>query len=142
MYPYWLEDRDGKKNPEKIPDSLAYFLYFTHVGHALDNEAKDPIKVKLLLEGTGLGEVDRSVLRQVIIKHQREQRTFVNKINAEVATGTATQESIVAFRNAKTKCTMDAVDSLLTQLSPGGAVTFRKFIQGWKSHITTDEGAV
>jgi hypothetical protein len=132
---------DGKKNPEKIPDSLAYFMYFNHVGYALDNESKNSTMVQLLLEGSGLNEVDQSVLKEVIIKHQIEQRTLMDKINTDVTIGTATEDSFTAYRSARTKCTMDAVNSVLTRISPEGAVGFKKFIQAFKANLSMDEGA-
>jgi hypothetical protein len=133
---------DGKENPGKIPDSLAYFMYFSDVGHALDDEAKEPIVVRLLLEGTGLDEVDRSVLKGVIVEHQIEQRILMNKINAEIASGTATQDAIAAYRKARTKCTIDAVSSVLTQVSPEGSVAFKKFVRAFKANLSVDEGAI
>jgi hypothetical protein len=131
---------DGKKNPEKIPEALAYFMYFNHVGYALDNEAKNPLMVSLLLQGTGLNEVEQSVLKQTIVTHQINQRILENKRNSDVMTGTETADSVIAYRTARMKYTMDAVNSVLTQVSPEGAIAFKKFIQAFKANLSMDEG--
>jgi hypothetical protein len=129
----------GKRNPEKIPESLAYFLYFNDVGHALDSEAKDPLRVKLLLQGSGLNEVEQSILKEVVITHRKNQTILVNKINSDVKTGTATKDSFIAFYKARKKYTMEAVNSVLTQASPEGAARFKEAIQGLKVNISMDE---
>lgn len=131
---------DGKKNPEKIPDSLAYFMYFNHVDYALDNEAQNPIMVTLLLQETGLNEVEQSTFKQITIKHHINQKTLENKRNSDVMNGTETKESLIAYRNARMKYTLDAVHSVLTQISTEGAIAFKRFIQAFKANLSMDEG--
>jgi len=130
----------GRKNPEKIPDALAYFMYFNHVGYALDNEGKDPTMAALLLQGTGLNEVEQATLKQIVIAHRIKQTTLENKRNSDVMAGTETAESLTAYRAARMKCTMDAVNFLLSQVSAEGAVAFKKFIQASKANLSMDAG--
>ena len=64
---------NGREHPELIPDSVAYRMWFSQVGHALDNEAKMPGQVQAVLSMTRLSEADQATLKRIVLTWQQQE---------------------------------------------------------------------
>lgn len=120
---------NGGEHPEQIPDSVAYRLWFTRLGHALDDEAKEPgITASTLLQ-TGLSETDQSVVRGEVISWWKNYLKIVADYHAaNVAAGTVTPPVRVAYKQSVVDLTMTTAQSIKTSLSQDGATRFYAFI--------------
>jgi hypothetical protein len=131
---------NGAKNPSAIPDSVAYRLWFTRLGHALDNEANNPGITAVTLLQTGLSETDQSVVRGEIMSWWTNYQKIVADYHAKVVANAVTPTVYAAYKQSVVDLTMTTAQSIKTSLSQDGATRFYAFIQSEKQNISMDAG--
>lgn len=137
----------GGEHPELIPDSVAYRMWFSQVGHALDNEAKMPGQVQAVLSMTHLSEADQATLKGIVLIWQQQEKQLVFTYNAKVeeanrARDFKTYAIQVKFRHDQADLALATAKIAKESLSPEGAKKFDQLLQSQKDTISMNQGVI
>jgi hypothetical protein len=136
---------DGAEHPELIPDSVAYRMWFSLIGHRLD-DAKNPDHVHDFMRLIGLDEVDEATLRGIVLTWHQQEKDLVNTYNATVneasRAGNATYPIQIKFAHDQADLALATAKIAKEQLSPEGAKKFEAYIQGFKGGISMNKGVI
>jgi hypothetical protein len=118
------ETIDGSKNPELIPDSVAYRLFFIHAALPLNATAPQLRRQRANLAATGLDPIDQLALAAALADFYSNHASFAEKYK-DGDTG-----NLETDRDAVTQVTRDKLSQLLT---PASLKKLDAFIQREKS---------
>jgi TPR repeat protein len=130
-----------------VPDSVAYRMWFSQVGHAFDDEAKMPGQVNVVLGMTYLSETDQATLGRIVLAWHQQEKQLVSTYNAEVEEANRVRDFRsfaiqVKFRHAQADLALATAKIAKESLSPEGAKIFEKFIQAQKGTISMNDGVI
>ena len=131
---------DGSKNPELIPDLVAYRLYLVTVGELPTAKTEDMERQKAHLAKVGLNAEDTAAVVKTANDFKKQYRALIDDYNAHLD---AQRIDAVAFRVFMLKrdaLVASAMSSLRNNLTHEGFTGFDKHIQAEKSHMQTQEG--
>jgi TPR repeat protein len=136
----------GSAHPELIPDSVAYRMWFSQVGHALDDEAKMPGQVQAVFSMTNLSEADQAALKGIVITWQQQEKQLVSAYNAKIEEANRTRDFTYAiqvkFHHDHADLALATAKIAKESLSTEGSKTFEQFIQGQKGAISMNQGVI
>jgi len=136
----------GSEHPELIPDSVAYRMWFSQVGHALDDEAKMPGQVQAVFSMTHLSEADQAALKGIVITWRQQEKQLVSAYNSQIEEANRTRDFTYAiqvkFKHDHADLALATAKIAQESLSTEGAKTFEQFIQGQKGAISMNQGVI
>jgi TPR repeat protein len=130
-----------------IPDSVAYRMWFSQVGHAFENETKMPGQTKAVLDMTHLSDGDQATLEKIILAWHQQQKQLVSTYNAEIEEASRVRDFWsyaiqVKFRHAQADLALGTAKIAKESLSLEGAKQFEQFIQAQKGAISMNDGVI
>jgi hypothetical protein len=128
----------GSDHPELIPDDVAYQSYFLRLLDHLDNEAKRPEGVQVVLAQSGLNEVDQTVLKTNVIAYGIKRKAWENKHNSTNFTDVDAYKASIQYGTVTS--VMDTVKKIKSELSPESFIRLQTFIQSVKRNTNIVRG--
>jgi hypothetical protein len=129
---------DGSKNPEKIPDSLAYLHFFAAFAAHPTPTAQEQGRQNAQLGPLQLAAADRSVITTVLAGF----RVQLDQIESAVALA-GTPATLASLRAQKSAVAATTLVNLRQALTPDGASRVDRYVQmRVKSHIVIYGGSM
>ncbi len=130
---------DGAKNPELIPDSVAYCLYFSAVGTLPNPTEKKKIIQQAHIRRSGLADTDRDVLLSVLAEFKVQHADLIQRYNdsAEIvrARGEFPDAEYENFLLPQAALVQATRDQLKQVLDPKVVAALHAHIQKEKHHM-------
>jgi hypothetical protein len=120
---------DGSVTPNKIPDTVAYRLFFI----ALSNPS--PVQQEQI-NSIGLGSSDANALTTLLTVFHSKYQAISDQFNSDVEQGSA---DLASFLIQRSKLVRDTRRAVAGQLSPVGAKLVDAFVQVEKGKMKTTE---
>jgi len=132
---------DGAKNPEKIPDSEAYALFFIHTANILTSPQTTSTQAQAQVNRVGLLPDDERTLVSALKAFKAQFESQVQLHNQAVMDATAhglKPTSFIPERDALVKATRAL---LAKELTPAGVSTLDAHVQSEKRHMVISDPA-
>jgi hypothetical protein len=125
---------DGSKNPELIPDSTAYRLFFVSVAESANPTPEETARHKAHLSRTGLKDSDKASLTNVLKEFKAQYSDLIKNYNdaAQVALLQGQAPDYGAFLRQRDALVQSTRDKLKLALTPEGMTGLDAFVQGEK----------
>ena len=123
---------DGSKNPELIPDSTAYRIYFGAL--TVDSDQK---RQMAMIEAAHLSAADSQAVLSAAGRFSSMHQLFVNEANAAASTATRTGMllPVTQLLSERENLGLSVMAMLQASLSARGLTQFRAFVQSKKKNI-------
>jgi hypothetical protein len=131
---------DGAKNPELIPDLVAYRLYLVTVGELPTATTEDVERQKANLAKVDLTEDDAAAVLKVANDFKRQYRALIDDYNAHLDAQSIDPVAFRMFILKRDTLVASAMSSLARNLTHEGFVRFDGHVHSEKSHMQTQEG--
>jgi hypothetical protein len=131
---------DGTKNPELIPDLVAYRLYLVTVGELPTAKAEDTERQQAHLAKVGLIKEDAAAVVKIANDFKKQYRALIDDYNAHLDAQRIDPVAFSMFMLKRDALVASAMSSLRNNLTQEGFAGFDKHIQAEKSHMQTQEG--
>jgi len=121
---------DGATNPELIPDSLAYRLYFVAVSTAQNPSDDERKRQRTHLAKTGLADSEQEALVAVLTDFRSNYDALIAQYNEAAKAALAHNQAadISTLLNALDGLVQTTRDKLTLRLSPGGRALLHAFV--------------
>ena len=128
---------DGAKNPELIPDSTAYRLFFVTTADSATATEAEKSRHRAHLGGARLNDLDTQVLVGVMQTFNDQYQTLIKTYNDEVKNAIATDQApnIAAFLARRDALVQGVRDRLKSTITSTGMSNLDNFVQGEKQHM-------
>jgi hypothetical protein len=125
----------GMVSGDRVPDVVAYRLYFTHLSQLPEKPQADQVKQ------VGLSAADAVILTNSLTEFGKKYLTLTESYNAEatVAESRGKFPDIAAYHAALAKLVDEAASKLFAALSPAGVGKFVGKIKSEKSSMSISE---
>jgi hypothetical protein len=128
---------DGQKNPELIPDKVAYRLFFLAVSQTF--EAKVNLEVRFAhLRSAGLTDSDVLVASQILDNFRSQYLAVVNEYNNDLGTQSGSTAALPLFKSKRDVLVSNTRDALVFGLSTLGRDSFLKRVKSEKAGMVID----
>jgi len=132
---------DGSKNPELIPDDVAYRMVFVGVAEREDSTEAEKARFRAKIASAGLDDEDSEALFRVLAAFQKQ----VDALNAQAQeirvrspiplAGTPDYQQLVELSKKRQPVFREAMSALPARLSLEGAAKFQTYVQNEKRRM-------
>jgi hypothetical protein len=125
----------GAVTGDRVPDTVAYRLYFTHVSQLPENLQIDQVKQ------VGLTSPDSAILTKSLVEFGEKYLALATAYNAEatVAEANGRLPNVAAYHTAVAKLVDGTVNKLFATMSTTGVGTFVSRVKSEKSNMHISE---
>ena len=132
-----LQTIDGAKNPEMIPDVVAYRLWLITVSSGTNPTPSQRRRQRAFLSASGLGELDAEAAVPILDRSKSEYNLLIAEFNKLAARASAANQepdfiTFLAKRDALVQSTREALKQALT---PQGMAALNGHVQHEKMHM-------
>jgi hypothetical protein len=133
---------DGAANPELVPDSVAYRLYFIAVSEKPNPTPEEATRQLAHIRRIGLEDTDQNALIDVLTEFKTRYDEMVTQFNAiaEADTAAGTRPDIATFLRNRDKLIQDVREALARALSQEGVAKLNNHVQAEKKNMKVSIG--
>jgi hypothetical protein len=119
---------DGSKNPELIPDSTAYRLFFLGVSEMPSPSLAETTRQRAHLTRAGLKENDLQAAAPVLASFKTQYAALIAQYNESADVKAGSQAGLALFLSKREALVQATRDELRTALSPKGMASFHAHV--------------
>lgn len=126
---------DGSKNPELIPDSSGYRLYFIAVSENPSPSVAETTRQRAHLTSAGLKGDDIQAAATVLADFKTQYAALISLYNESADVKSGSQAGLPLFLSKREALVQATRDALKTALTPKGMTSFHAHVLGEKARM-------
>lgn len=132
---------DGAKNPELVPDSTAYRLFFIATAESADATPEQRLRQKAKLTPIELPDADLELVIEILAGFKADYAERISQYNASVvmANESGVSPNLRAFIEDRDFLVQVTRDTLRSALKPDSMTRFDTYVQAQKRHMTVGD---